>query len=91
MENQSSRAKRRVSSVVYKRSIKIGGRYSSVSLEDAFWNALKEIAAAQCISVYDLVSKIDSARELELRGNLSSALRLFVLKHYRELAETKRP
>ena len=67
-------------SPVVKRSIVIAGHKTSVSLEDAFWKALKEIASARHITLSDLVSTIDSERR---HGNLSSAIRLFVLDHYR--------
>jgi predicted DNA-binding ribbon-helix-helix protein len=67
------------SSVVVKRSIVIAGHKTSVSLEDAFWQGLKEIALAQRITLSDLVGSIDTERH----GNLSSAIRLFVLDHYR--------
>jgi predicted DNA-binding ribbon-helix-helix protein len=67
-------------SQVVKRSIVIATHKTSVSLEDAFWNGLKEIAAARNIALSDLVSSIDAARK---HGNLSSALRLFVLDFYR--------
>ncbi|CAL8972102.1 aryl-sulfate sulfotransferase [Rhodoplanes serenus] len=67
-------------SPVVKRSIVIAGHKTSVSLEDAFWKALKEIAAARHVTLSDLVSTIDSERR---HGNLSSAIRLFVLEHYR--------
>ncbi|WP_237718428.1 ribbon-helix-helix domain-containing protein [Rhodovulum sp. PH10] len=63
-----------------KRSIVIAGHKTSVSLEDAFWKALKEIAAARHVTLSDLVSTIDSERR---HGNLSSAIRLFVLDHFR--------
>ncbi len=67
-------------SPVVKRSIVIAGHKTSVSLEDAFWKGLKEIAAARDLTLSDLVSSIDSERR---HGNLSSAIRLFVLNHYR--------
>ena len=67
-------------SQVVKRSIVIATHKTSVSLEDAFWNGLKEIAASRNMALSDLVSSIDSERK---HGNLSSALRLFVLDHYR--------
>lgn len=67
-------------SPVVKRSIVIAGHKTSVSLEDAFWKGLKEIAAARDLTLSDLVSTIDSERR---HGNLSSAIRLFVLNHYR--------
>jgi|SRR5208282_1797509 predicted DNA-binding ribbon-helix-helix protein len=66
-------------SPVVKRSIVIAGHKTSVSLEDAFWRALKEIAIARCMTLSDLVGSIDSERQ---HGNLSSAIRLFVLDHY---------
>ena len=67
-------------SPVIKHSIVIGGHKTSVSLEDAFWKALKEIASARELTLTLLVSEIDAART---HGNLSSAIRLFVLDHYR--------
>jgi predicted DNA-binding ribbon-helix-helix protein len=67
-------------SLVVKRSIVIAGRKTSVSLEDAFWNGLKEIASARNVTLSALAANIDSGRT---SGNLSSALRLFVLDHYR--------
>jgi predicted DNA-binding ribbon-helix-helix protein len=67
-------------SPVVKRSIVIGGHKTSVSLEDAFWKGLKEIATARGLTLSDLVAAIDSERQ---HGNLSSAIRLFVLDHYR--------
>ena len=66
-------------STIVKRSVVIAGHKTSVSLEDAFWRALKDIASSRRTSVSDLVSSIDIDRE---HGNLSSALRLFVLNHY---------
>jgi predicted DNA-binding ribbon-helix-helix protein len=67
-------------SPVIKRSIVIAGHKTSVSIEDAFWTTLKEIAQARGQSVADLIGAIDGARR---GGNLSSAIRLFVLDHYR--------
>jgi predicted DNA-binding ribbon-helix-helix protein len=67
-------------SQVVKRSIVIAGHKTSVSLEDAFWKGLKEIAGNRHMTLSDLVSTIDSERQ---HGNLSSAIRLFVLDHYR--------
>jgi predicted DNA-binding ribbon-helix-helix protein len=63
--------------------VKIGGIHTSVSLEDAFWTALKQIAASRGVGVYELVSMIDHDRQ---HGNLSSATRMFVLEYYRKLA-----
>jgi predicted DNA-binding ribbon-helix-helix protein len=67
-------------SPVVKRSIVIAGHKTSVSLEDAFWQGLKEIADERSMTLSDLVSSIDTDRR---HGNLSSAIRLFVLDHYR--------
>lgn len=79
-------------SPVVKRSIIITGHKTSVSLEDAFWRGLKEIALARDLTLSDLVAAIDSGRA---HGNLSSAIRLFVLDHYRTLigtaADTRSP
>lgn len=66
-------------SPVVKRSIVIAGHKTSVSLEDAFWRGLKEIANNRHMTLSDLVGSIDSERK---HGNLSSAIRLFVLNHY---------
>jgi predicted DNA-binding ribbon-helix-helix protein len=67
-------------SQVVKRSIIIAGHKTSVSLEDAFWKGLKEIARSRSIALSDLVTTIDTDRR---HGNLSSAIRLFVLDFYR--------
>lgn len=67
-------------SPVVKRSIVIAGHKTSVSLEDDFWDALKEIAARRNVTLSDLVANIDASRS---QGNLSSAIRLFVLDHFR--------
>ena len=66
-------------SSIVKRSIVIAGHKTSISLEDAFWRALKDIAWSQRLAVNNLVSRINSERK---NGNLSSAIRLFVLDHY---------
>ena len=70
-------------SPVVKRSIVIAGHKTSVSLEDAFWSGLKDIAAARNMTLSELVASIDTDRR---QGNLSSAIRLFVLHYYRALA-----
>ena len=66
-------------SAVYKRSIVIAGHKTSISLEDAFWKSLKGIAVARNATLSELVASIDSQRQ---HGNLSSAIRLFVLDYY---------
>ena len=70
-------------SPVVKRSIVITGHKTSVSLEDAFWTGLKDIASSRNLTLSELVASIDGDRR---QGNLSSAIRLFVLDHYRGLA-----
>jgi predicted DNA-binding ribbon-helix-helix protein len=60
---------------IRKRSVVLAGHRTSVSLEDAFWDALKEIAHSQDRSLNDIVGEVDRGRE----GNLSSALRVYVL------------
>jgi predicted DNA-binding ribbon-helix-helix protein len=68
-------------STVIKRSIVIGAHKTSVSLEDAFWSALKEIAAARKETLSNLVATVEADRQ---HNNLSSAIRLFVLGFYRD-------
>ena len=76
-----------IKSAIVKRSIVIAGHKTSVSLEDAFWEGLKEVAGKRHTSLSDLVATIDSERQ---HGNLSSAIRLFVLDFYRaQLSEAK--
>lgn len=70
-----------------KRSLAIAGHRTSVSLEEPFWDALKEIAAGEGRPLASLVAEIDLARG---EANLSSALRLRVLAHYRSRAEAVR-
>jgi predicted DNA-binding ribbon-helix-helix protein len=66
-------------SKVVKRSIVIAGHKTSVSVEEAFWTALKAISVERSMTLSDLVGAIDAERQ---HGNLSSAIRLFVLEHY---------
>ena len=66
-------------SLVVKRSIVLAGHKTSVSLEDEFWNGMKEIAKQRFTTVSKLAGSIDTQRQ---EGNLSSALRLFVLDFY---------
>jgi predicted DNA-binding ribbon-helix-helix protein len=74
-------------SPVVKRSIVIAGHKTSVSLEDEFWKGLKEIASDRDLTLSDMVASIDTDRR---HGNLSSAIRLFVLDHYRAQIGDKR-
>jgi predicted DNA-binding ribbon-helix-helix protein len=63
-----------------KRSVRIANHSTSISLESEFWDELKMIALHEKISLNELVSRIDAER----KGNLSSALRLHVLKRLKE-------
>ena len=78
-------------STVIKRSVVINGHKTSVSVEDQFWSVLKEIAAERQVSLSELVAMVDHDRGKV--GNLSSALRLFVLARYRPVtpAASERP
>ncbi|MBC8158549.1 MAG: ribbon-helix-helix domain-containing protein [Alphaproteobacteria bacterium] len=64
---------------VQKRSVMIAGHATSISMEPAFWDELKELAAGRGLSVNRLIEEIDHTRE----GNLSSAVRVYVLEAYR--------
>jgi predicted DNA-binding ribbon-helix-helix protein len=85
MERASSANGGRVKSTL-KRSIMAGARKFSVSLEDEFWDAFKQIAAARNTRLAELVTAINTERQ---HPNLSSAIRVFVLDHYRALAERR--
>jgi len=69
-----------VKSPIVKRSVVIDGHKTSVSLEDQFWNDLKEIAYVQCMTLSKMIGQIEKGRQ---HSNLSSALRLFVLDQVR--------
>jgi predicted DNA-binding ribbon-helix-helix protein len=68
-------------SPVVKRSFVVGGHKTSVSLEEAFWNSMKEISAERAMTLSELVGEVDGARQ---QGNLSSAIRLFVPRPLQE-------
>ena len=70
-------------SLIVKRSIYLAGNKTSVSLENEFWNALKNIADDRHLKVSELIGDIDAQRQ---HRNLSSALRLFVLEYHRRKA-----
>jgi predicted DNA-binding ribbon-helix-helix protein len=74
-------------SLVVKRSIVLAGHKTSVSLEEPFWQGLKDIASKRRQSLSELVGRIDAERKF---GNLSSAVRLFVLSHYQERGPSER-
>jgi predicted DNA-binding ribbon-helix-helix protein len=73
-------------SAVKKRSILIDSHKTSISLEDAFWLALRDIAQVRKVSVSNIISQINKVRN---DANLSSAVRLFVLDHYRSKTEPR--
>ena len=83
-------AKHPPDSPVRKRSVVINGHRTSISLEDAFWNALREIASTKDVTLSALVTQIDDDRQMHKQVNLSSAIRLAVLDYYRSGAELKR-
>jgi predicted DNA-binding ribbon-helix-helix protein len=68
-----------VNDAIQKRSVTIAGHATSVSLEEEFWTALRQIARRRGIPLAGLVASVDGERD----GNLSSALRLLVLESYR--------
>jgi predicted DNA-binding ribbon-helix-helix protein len=67
-------------STIAKHSVAIRGHRTSVSLEDAFWKAVREIAHRRGMTLSELIEHIDNNRK---QGNLSSAIRLFVFEEYR--------
>jgi predicted DNA-binding ribbon-helix-helix protein len=72
---------------IKKRSARIGKHRTHLTIEDEFWEGLIEIARERNLPLSNLLADIDSYRE---HANFSSAVRLFVLDHYRRLAEAKR-
>ncbi|TAK49025.1 MAG: aryl-sulfate sulfotransferase [Xanthobacteraceae bacterium] len=75
-------------SPVIKRSIVVAGHKTSVSLEEAFWTGMKEISALRGMTLSEMVGEIDSGRN---QGNLSSAIRLYVLDYFRRKANGGEP
>jgi predicted DNA-binding ribbon-helix-helix protein len=68
---------------IHKRSVRIAGHPTSISLEDVFWSALREIADARGQRLSTLVEEIDRNRDT---ANLSSAIRIFVMQTFRQAA-----
>jgi len=68
---------------IVKRSVVIGGRKTSISIEEPFWNSFKDMTTTRGMTLSKLVAAIDAERT---QSNLSSALRSFVLDHYRDQA-----
>ena len=67
-----------------KRSLTLRGHRTSVSLEDAFWQAFRDIAEERDQPLNALAAEIDAMRDLDT--GLASAIRLFVLAHFRDRA-----
>ncbi|WP_292290504.1 ribbon-helix-helix domain-containing protein [Marivita sp.] len=65
-----------------KRSLTLRGHRTSVSLEDAFWRAFREIAEDRNMPINALAAEIDEARDMDV--GLASAIRVFILVHYRD-------
>ena len=72
-----------MSGTIKKRSVEIAGHRTSLSLEEVFWRALKRIAARDGVSINRLIERIDRERG----GNLSSAVRIYVLERLEDEAE----
>jgi predicted DNA-binding ribbon-helix-helix protein len=83
--SQGAESLPQLNSPIMKRSVVVGGRKTSVSLEDAFWDELRKIAAAKRSTISDLMGEIDDRRGVAM--NLSSCVRLFVLQHLRDAAD----
>ena len=73
-------------SAITKRSIVVGGHKTSISLEDIFWNALKDLATEKNIPLSEMVDSIDKTRD---GINLSSSLRQHIMQHYYDAATRK--
>jgi predicted DNA-binding ribbon-helix-helix protein len=73
-----------VNQAIQKRSVEIAGHRTSLTLEAAFWRALKRLAAQDRLSINKLVERIDRDRQ----GNLSSAVRVYVLERLESEADT---
>ena len=66
---------------IVKHSVSIAGHRTSISLEEPFWDALRRTAEARAVSVQSLIGRIDAERGEQ---NLSSAIRVFVLRTLQE-------
>ena len=73
---------------IVKHSVIVRGRHTSVSLEDAFWKALCQIARRRHVTPSELIREINEHRN---QGNLSSAIRMFVLEVYKDQIEPPQP
>jgi predicted DNA-binding ribbon-helix-helix protein len=75
-----------VKSSIIKRSVSVAGHKTNISLEDAFWTSLRDIAQSRAMTISAVVADIDLHRQ---HANLSSAVRLFVLEQARLQAATR--
>ena len=83
MNDEGQHSAQMMPSPVLKRSVVLSGHKTSISLEEPFWQALREIATERGITTAALINSIASKR---VEGNLSSALRVAVLEHFRTAA-----
>jgi predicted DNA-binding ribbon-helix-helix protein len=67
-------------SPIIKRSVSVNGHKTSISLEEPFWNEIKAIASQKNTTIKDLITDVD--RDKQAEANLSSSLRVFVLRHH---------
>ena len=70
-----------------KRSLTLRGHRTSVSLEDAFWRAFRDIASEKAMPINALAAEIDEAREMDV--GLASAIRVFVLAYYHDAVKSR--
>jgi predicted DNA-binding ribbon-helix-helix protein len=75
-------------SAVIKRSVVVNGRKTSVSLENEFWDALRQVAKQSNVSIARLLVEIERSRTTI---NLSSAIRIFLLNHFRTQNSDRQP
>jgi predicted DNA-binding ribbon-helix-helix protein len=71
---------------IVKRSVSISGHRTSISLEEPFWQILRDIAEREALSIQALIGRIDAERGEQ---NLSSAIRVFVLMDLRNRSDCK--
>jgi predicted DNA-binding ribbon-helix-helix protein len=69
---------------ILKRSVRIQSHQTSVSMENAFWQALQAIAQAQGRPLSSLIADVDAQRTVQAGGNLSSLLRVYALRYYQQ-------
>jgi predicted DNA-binding ribbon-helix-helix protein len=77
-----------LNSAIIKRSVVVAGKKTSISLEDTFWLALKEIAAQKHLALGEMLDAISDGRD---NANMSSAVRQYVMQHYYSAAQPARP